>query len=217
MQNEMPTKSNLIKIQQTLALAQQGYFLLDQKRKELVAANNIAQEKAKYLRAKLLAAQAEANQAFIRAVISMNPAQIELVANAIPLENKLQLSSKKIAGVEIITIDYKSERSLHYNLNNTTIVLDEACNQLYTLKKLIIEVAVAENTAKCLEEAIKKTQKRANALEHILIPRYKANLRFIQDVLEERERDGYVRLKTIKNKGNQDEQLPKTLNTSHEV
>jgi len=198
MQNELPTKSNLLKIQQRLVLAQQGFFLLDQKRKILIQENNLAQEKAKSLRKQLEESQAKANKAFIHATVTMNRSQIESAAKIIPIENTLQVNIKKIMGTEISAINYKNEQNLHYSLNNTTIALDEAYSQLIKLKNLIIEVAVAENTATRIEEAIQKTQKRANALEHILIPRYKANLRFIQDVLEERERDGFVRLKTIK-------------------
>jgi len=198
MQNLLPTKSNLLKIQQTLALAQQGFFLLDQKRKALIQENNLAQEIAISLRKQLEESQAKANKAFIHATITMNRNQIESIAKTIPVENTLQVSCKKIMGVEVSTIDYKSKQNLHYSLNNTTIALDEACSQLNELKNLLIKTAVVENTAFLIEEAIQKTQKRANALEHILIPRYKANLRFIQDVLEERERDGFVRLKTIK-------------------
>jgi len=205
MQNELPTKSNLIKIKQSLALAQQGYFLLDQKRKVLIQENKIVQDRITTLRKQLEEAQAKANKAFIYATITMDRKQIETIAKTIPLENSLQLTQQKLMGVEISTIHYKNEQNLHYSLMNTTIALDEAYTQLLAFKKLVIEVSVAENTAKRLEEAIQKTQKRANALEHILIPRYKTNLQFIQDVLEERERDGFVRLKTIKHRGNQDE------------
>lgn len=198
MQRELPTKSNLLKIQQTLALAQQGFFLLDQKRKVLIQENNLAQEKIKNLHKKLKEVQLKANQAFIHAVIMMDKKQIESIAQKIPIENSLQIDKEKIMGVDTSTISYQNKQNLHYNLNNTTIALDEAYVQLQEFKNLIIETAVAENITKSLEEAIQKTQKRANALEHILIPRYKANLRFIQDVLEERERDGFVRLKVIK-------------------
>ena len=101
-------------------------------------------------------------------------------------------------GIDIAKIKYESMSGLHYSLENTTIALDEAYTQMSAVKDLIIKVAEAESKAQSLDIAIKKTQKRANALEHILIPRYEASIKFIQSALEERERDGLARLKSIK-------------------
>ena len=49
-----------------------------------------------------------------------------------------------------------------------------------------------------LAQAIKKTQKRANALQNIVIPGFDETIRFITDALEEKEREEFVRLKVIK-------------------
>ena len=45
---------------------------------------------------------------------------------------------------------------------------------------------------------IKKTQKRANALKNITIPRYTVLTKDIQNALEEKEREEFTRLKVIK-------------------
>ena len=45
---------------------------------------------------------------------------------------------------------------------------------------------------------IKKTQKRANALENITIPLYDKLSKDIQNALEEKEREEFTRLKVIK-------------------
>jgi vacuolar-type H+-ATPase subunit D/Vma8 len=49
-----------------------------------------------------------------------------------------------------------------------------------------------------LADAIKKTQKRANALQNIVIPGLDGTIRFITDALEEKEREEFARLKVIK-------------------
>lgn len=49
-----------------------------------------------------------------------------------------------------------------------------------------------------LAEAIRKTQKRANALQNIVIPGYDSAIRFISEALEEKEREEFSRLKVIK-------------------
>ena len=57
---------------------------------------------------------------------------------------------------------------------------------------------MVENAAIRLATNIKKTQKRANALQNITIPRYEALTKEISEALEEKEREEFTRLKVIK-------------------
>jgi V/A-type H+-transporting ATPase subunit D len=59
-------------------------------------------------------------------------------------------------------------------------------------------LAQIENSVFRLSEAIKKTQRRANSLKNILIPRYEAEIARIQNALEEKHREDFSRLKVIK-------------------
>lgn len=60
------------------------------------------------------------------------------------------------------------------------------------------QLAEVETSIYRLADAIKKTQKRANALENIVIPGLDETIRFITDALEEKEREEFARLKVIK-------------------
>ena len=54
-----------------------------------------------------------------------------------------------------------------------------------------------------LADAIKKTQKRTNALSNVMIPKFTSTVKFISDALDEKEREDFSRLKVIKRqKGN---------------
>jgi len=136
----------------------------------------------------------------IHANMKMGSAQVENLAHNIPLENTVHIHIKNIMGSEIPSIQYEPviEHEPHYNLVNTSLTLDEACQRFNEVKALIIALTPIENAVFRLKNNINKTQKRANALQHILIPRYENRLKFIQDALEERERDGFVRLKMSK-------------------
>ena len=57
------------------------------------------------------------------------------------------------------------------------------------MKELTIRLAEIENSAYRLAYHIKKTQKRANALSHITIPKYERLEKEIQEYLEEKERE----------------------------
>ena len=59
-------------------------------------------------------------------------------------------------------------------------------------------LAEIENSVYRLSTAIRKTQKRANALKNILIPMYKEQVRYITSALEEKEREEFSRQKIIK-------------------
>ncbi|MDU2384355.1 MAG: V-type ATP synthase subunit D, partial [Finegoldia magna] len=47
---------------------------------------------------------------------------------------------------------------------------------------------------------IKKTQKRANALDKIQIPKYEQSIKDTEDILAEKEREEFFRLKMVKKK-----------------
>ena len=63
---------------------------------------------------------------------------------------------------------------------------------------LTADLAEVENSVYRLADAIKKTQKRANALKNIMIPRFEENVKFVSDALEEKDREEFSRLKVIK-------------------
>ena len=70
------------------------------------------------------------------------------------------------------------------------------------VKDLTLNLSMIENSAYRLAAAIKKTQKRANALKNITIPHYTQLSKDIADALEEKEREEFTRLKVIKQRKN---------------
>ena len=57
------------------------------------------------------------------------------------------------------------------------------------------------NKLKCSEKwhyCLKRTQKRANALRNISIPRFESTIKVITEALEEKEREEFTRQKVIK-------------------
>nr|KAF6391325.1 ATPase H+ transporting V1 subunit D [Pipistrellus kuhlii] len=62
------------------------------------------------------------------------------------------------------------------------------------LKKII------ETSFVTLDEAIKITNRRVNAIEHVIIPRIERTLAYIIAELDEREREEFYRLKKIQEK-----------------
>ena len=126
---------------------------------------------------------------------------IDDLAKTIPTDNSLKLSYRSVMGVEIpiVTIDENEEdNGIFYGLGSTNATFDEAYMCFREVKKLTADLAEVENSVYRLADAIKKTQKRANALKNIMIPRFEETVKFISDALEEKDREEFSRLKVIK-------------------
>lgn len=192
------TKGNLMSTKKTLALAKMGYELLDKKRNILIREMMTLIDRANEIQSKIDDAYSEAYLALQRANILSG--FCEEIAQTVPLEDSLKLSYRSVMGVEIPIVSMQGDTNpeLHYGLFNTSSPLDDAYLKFNEVKVFTTELAEVENSVYRLANSIKKTQKRANALKNIMIPKFEANVKFITDALEEKEREEFSRLKVIK-------------------
>jgi len=194
-----PTKGNLILAKNTLALSSQGYELLDKKRNILVREMMERVDEAKSIQANIEAVYAAAYAALQRANIAVGIGHVQAVGHALPIEDSLVLMSRSVMGSEIPMVTYtQTPLTPSYGFYSTTSSLDEACVHFRKVKELSICLAEVETAVYRLAVNIKKTQKRANALKNVTIPRYQQITASIQSVLEEKEREEFTRLKVIK-------------------
>lgn len=106
-------------------------------------------------------------------------------------------------GVEIPLVEADpSGQAPTYAYYSTKESLDQARQAFEKVKDLTLNLSMIENSAYRLAAAIKKTQKRANALKNITIPYYTQLSKDIADALEEKEREEFTRLKVIKQRKN---------------
>ncbi|CAG9101182.1 unnamed protein product [Plutella xylostella] len=66
--------------------------------------------------------------------------------------------------------------------------------------KLLVELASLQTSFVTLDEVIKITNRRVNAIEHVIIPRLERTLQYIISELDEVEREEFYRLKKIQDK-----------------
>lgn len=117
----------------------------------------------------------------------------------IDIEDSVEIKFRSVMGVEIpiVLMDDTPEKP-SYGMKNTTSSLDEAVLKFGNVKRLTRQLAQVEISVYRIADSVKKTQKRANALKNIMIPRYEAETRNIQNALEEKDREEFSRLKVIK-------------------
>lgn len=200
----VPTKGNLINSKKSLELAQVGYELLDKKRNILIREMMSLIDRANSIQEKIDAAYSEAYQTLQKANITLG--FCDEISYSVPIDDSLELKYRSVMGVEIPTLKSNGDSSasppLYYGLSSTNSHLDEAFIKFNEVKHLTIELAEIENSVYRLANAIKKTQKRANALKNIMIPKFNEEVKFITEALGEKEREEFSRLKVIKRRKN---------------
>lgn len=197
--NTFPTKGNLMLAKNSLALSRQGYELMDKKRNILIRELMDLIEQATDIQNEIDVTFSSAYQALQKANIQMGIHEVEALSLNVPVENSISIKRRSVMGTEIPKVEYESrELKPSYAFYGTKMSLDEACEKFEKVKELAIRLAQIETSAYRLAYNIKKTQKRANALQNITIPKYEALTKSIQGALEEKEREEFTRLKVIK-------------------
>ena len=196
-QQIFPTKGNLINAKRSLLQAKVGYELMDRKRNILIREMVNLSDKAKELRGSIEKTYGEAYLALQKANIMLGV--ISPYANQIPVEDSVKVSYRSVMGVELPTVSIEEKPDkMAYSAAMTNSQFDRAYICFNETKRLTVTLAEIENSIYRLAIAIKKTQKRANALKNILIPKYTAQVKFITNALEEKEREEFSRQKIIK-------------------
>ena len=194
-----PTKGNLIRTRGTLNLSKQGYELLDKKRNILVREMMALIERASAIQERIHRLYQQAYAALQSANISIGIAEVEQLGYAVPEDRSLKVKVHSIMGVEIPTVDIDPyDLKPRYGFSRTNLALDIAYRSFEEVKHMTVEYAEVENAIYRLAVNIRKTQKRANALKNIMIPRFEKITRDIQDFLDEKDREEFTRLKMIK-------------------
>ena len=197
--NTFPTKGNLILAKNSLALARQGYGLMDKKRNILIRELMGLIDQAKNIQSEIDATFTEAYQALQQANIDLGINYVQEIGLSIPVEDSIKIKTRSIMGTEIPLVQYNQKPPVpSYYFYSTTESLDIAKLKFEKVKELTIRLSMVENSAYRLATNIKKTQKRANALKNITIPTYEALTKNISNALEEKEREEFTRLKVIK-------------------
>jgi V/A-type H+-transporting ATPase subunit D len=197
--NTFPTKGNLIKAKNSLALSRQGFDLMDKKRNILIREMMELVDQAKDVQSQIDQTFRDAYKALQKANMEVGIAFVQQIARTVPVEDSVVIKTRSVMGTEIPLVEYEPKPARPtYAYYNTRASLDEARAAFEKVKKLSIELSMIENAAIRLASNIKKTQKRANALKNITIPRYETLTKDITDALEEKEREEFTRLKVIK-------------------
>jgi len=127
----------------------------------------------------------------------------QILQNVNRAQIKVRTKKDNVAGVSLPVFESYQEGGDSYELTG----LARGGQQLAKLKKnyqkaigVLVDLASLQTSFVTLDEAIKITNRRVNAIEHVIIPRIERTLAYIVSELDELEREEFYRLKKIQDK-----------------
>jgi V/A-type H+-transporting ATPase subunit D len=199
-----PTRKNLMAINDRIDLSERGHDTLEQKRDGLIMEFMEILDEAKDVRADVESAYGDAQSAIDMARALDGDVAVRGAAAALQTVPEISSSSKNVMGVVVPEIEStgvrKSLDERGYGVLSSSARIDEAAAAYERLLEQIILAAEVETAMRKLLVEIETTKRRVNALEFKLLPELYENRDFIEQKLEEQEREEIFRLKKIKNK-----------------
>jgi V/A-type H+-transporting ATPase subunit D len=195
-----PTRINLIQTKRTLALALSGRDILERKRDVLLRELRHSIYDAEKTREELNSALSQAFRSLQEANISKGSEAVQNAATGSSHKANFVLDFRSIMGVTVPIIEFLKDEEVKpdYGFGDTNAALDNAFKLFYALVEKVAELARNEGITFQIANDVRKTQRRVNALDYVLIPYYKQTVKRIELVLEEKDREEFVRMKTVK-------------------
>ncbi|AAL80308.1 V-type ATP synthase subunit D [Pyrococcus furiosus DSM 3638] len=197
-----PTRMELLKLKRRVKLAERGHKLLKEKQDALIMEFFTIYDEALSMRRELIKKIGEAFEALRLAQVEVGSVRLKEIAIGVNPNKEIEVRSRNIMGVRVPLIEVPelkrkpSERG--YAFISTSSAVDVAAEKFEEVLELAIRLAEVEESLKRLGKEIEKTKRRVNALEYIIIPRMKNTIKFIEQHLDEMERENFFRLKRIK-------------------
>ena len=142
--NTFPTKGNLILAKNSLALASQGYELMDKKRNILLRELMGLIDQAKDIQAEIDTTFTEAYKALQKANIELGIGFIQDIAGTIPVDDTIRIKTRSIMGTEIPLVQHEPvPLTPGYAFLSTSPALDEARMHFEKVKELTVKLSMA--------------------------------------------------------------------------
>jgi V/A-type H+/Na+-transporting ATPase subunit D len=196
------TRTELLQRRLQIKLAEQGRDLMEKKRDALLMEFMQIMDKVLDLGKKLRAAAAEAHFSLAVAQAVDGAANLRSAAMATKGEITVEISGTHIMGVPVPEVARKDVRRTAvdrgYGITGISSRVDEVAEKFEHKLNIIIELAAIETKLRRLGTEIQKTRRRVNALDQVVVPTLKDQVRYISMALDERSREDLFRLKKVK-------------------
>lgn len=194
-----PTRMELLRLKKRLVLARRGHKLLRDKQDALLKHFLSLIKKWKDARESVENGLSRNFKLFLKAFLITPEYVMDESCMKPGAEVSISSSSQQITNVRLTQFSAEIKGDpVAYGFVNTTDSLDRAILAYLNLFQELIRLAGLEKAVILMSEEIKKTRRRVNALEYVLIPNLEETIKYITIKLEEFERGNLVRLMKVK-------------------
>lgn len=202
METMKATRDELLRTRQELAIAQSGKQILE-KKKEALLNRFLAMVRQYKGRREALLADLKRQKDFL-ALTRARDGSITLksLALATSQDIALEITRDNVMGTKIFHAKHPDVKrdmlSRGYNPASTSSRIEACAEVAEQLLDKMLAIAHLEHNIKTVGREMRSLNSKINALEENIIPALKAKKRYIEDVLEQNEREEIFRLKMVK-------------------
>ncbi|TRM80312.1 V-type ATP synthase subunit D [Sulfolobus sp. D5] len=199
-QKVLPTKINLIQFRRQLSLIKVIKRLLENKREVLLLYLRTYASQYEKIYNEVNQVMAEVYDSYLRAVTAEGISNVEEIALSQKPNLEVIGSTRVIFGVRIpiIRLNKDSIPPKPFSDVETSPYLSKSYEQMTEAMNKIIELVELESTIRSLVLELRKTQRLINSIDNYILPFYTRSVKFIKQILEDRQREEVSRLKAIR-------------------
>jgi len=185
-----PTKTSLRRIREDLNFAYEGFDLLNQKR-EILAMEIIKKIQTIKIMEQQLSNMLKSFYTDCKtAAMEMGTDTLSLKSSSEKRNYHLSITVTRLMGIRLPVLRLETGAMKKFSgFHTTTSAFDQAKKTGSELLPLLTDYATITKSVFMLTRELKKVQRRVNAIEKIFIPQNETARKYIQDRLEEMERD----------------------------
>ena len=193
-----PTRMELSKFKKRLKTSIEAHKLLKDKQDELMRRFIALLKETDELRK-------QTNRAILnfstQAGLSVAGFPYKMVENMFLVKDTLisaDITEKNWMGISVVDIGYEALKPKPSSALISTPLLSKTEHDMRELLPLLLRLTISEKNCHILSNEIEALRRRVNALEYLIIPDLKTNIRTIRMKLSDNERDTITRLIKVK-------------------
>ncbi len=190
-----------MKLSEDLQFAKLGHELLDQKRSILVVELLTLVDQAVDYQSRVQDALKEAHESLVESIMHMGRLKVANLGGAINIDYSIEVGSRKVMGVALPKVETTfTDHSPYFSSEGTSFISELSVGKYRDALELMGKLAELKVSIMRLAREVKKTIRKVNALEKIVIPDDEETIRFMRDRIEEAERESFILLKVVKDR-----------------
>ncbi len=191
------TKSNLLKYRKELEVAAMGHKLLEQKKDLLTRRLQELLDTLAELQADLYGRMKEAYALLETATITDGRLALHSLHDCPASTLRVEVEYRKYMGLSVPAFRITAvDPAPRYSPASVSYMVDVARMRFREIIEELVEYCEKEAQLFRLSWELKKTIRRVNALENIFIPQYRATVSYLEETLDELEREeNFIRKK----------------------